>query len=34
MTTPGFLVAAIAGTALLLGGAVAWARRKAKRTKA
>lgn len=32
MTSPGLLLAAIGGTALLLGGAVVWARRKARRT--
>jgi hypothetical protein len=34
MTSPGLLLAAIGSAALLLGGAVAWKWRKARRTKA
>ncbi|MFN8662134.1 MAG: LPXTG cell wall anchor domain-containing protein [Thermomicrobiales bacterium] len=33
MTSPGRLMAAIGGAALLLGGAVVWARRKVQRTR-
>ena len=34
MTSPGLLLAAIGGTALLLAGAVIWARRRPRRSTA
>jgi LPXTG-motif cell wall-anchored protein len=34
MTSPGLLLAAIGGAALLLGSAVVWTRRKARRVTA